>query len=139
MSKPVTGVAILMLIEEGKVRLADPVSKFIPEFKGLQVSADAVATAPAKREITVADLLTHTSGLVSGPANAEIAKTLPGMALLTDTTRPQESLERYLPRIAVVSAVLPARRALLVQPACRLRRRSGASSRWHPVRRSIAF
>ncbi len=100
MSKPVTGVAILMLLEEGKVRLTDPVARFIPEFKGLQVSADAMATVPAKREITVADLLTHTSGLVSGAANAEIAKTLPGMALLTDTTRPQESLERYLPRIA---------------------------------------
>lgn len=100
MSKPVTGVAILMLLEEGKVRLSDPVSRFIPEFKALQVSADATATVPAKREIRVADLLTHTSGLVSGAANAEIAKTLPGMALLTDTTRPQESLERYLPRIA---------------------------------------
>ena len=100
MSKPVTGVAILMLLEEGKVRLNDPVSRFIPEFKGLQVSADGTATVPAKREITVADLLTHTSGLVSGAANAEIVKTLPGMALLTDTTRPQESLERYLPRIA---------------------------------------
>jgi CubicO group peptidase (beta-lactamase class C family) len=100
MSKPVTGVAILMLLEEGKVRLGDPVSRFIPEFKGLQVSADGAAPTPAKREITVGDLLTHTSGLVSGPANAEIAKTLPGMALLTDTTRPQESLERYLPRIA---------------------------------------
>jgi CubicO group peptidase (beta-lactamase class C family) len=100
MSKPVTGVAILMLIEEGKVRLGDPVSRFIPELKGLQVSADGAIPTPAKREITVGDLLTHTSGLVSGPANAEIAKTLPGMALLTDTTRPQESLERYLPRIA---------------------------------------
>jgi CubicO group peptidase (beta-lactamase class C family) len=100
MSKPVTGVAILMLLEEGKVRLGDPVSRFIPEFKSLQVSADGAAPVPAKREITVGDLLTHTSGLVSGPANAEIAKTLPGMALLTDTTRPQESLERYLPRIA---------------------------------------
>lgn len=99
MSKPVTGVAILMLLEEGKLRLTDPVSRFIPEFKALQVSADAM-TVPAKREIRVADLLTHTSGLVSGGANAEIAKTLPGMALLTDTTRPQESLERYLPRIA---------------------------------------
>ena len=100
MSKPITGVAILMLLEEGKVRLGDPVSRFIPEFKGLQVSAEGAAPTPAKREITVGDLLTHTSGLVSGPANAEIAKTLPGMALLTDTTRPQESLERYLPRIA---------------------------------------
>jgi CubicO group peptidase (beta-lactamase class C family) len=100
MSKPVTGVAILMLLEEGKVRLNDPVSRFLPEFTGLQVSADGAAPVPAKRDITVGDLLTHTSGLVSGAANAEIAKTLPGMALLTDTTRPQESLERYLPRIA---------------------------------------
>ena len=100
MSKPVTGVAILMLVEEGKVRLTDPVSRFIPEFKGLQVSAGGAAPVPATREIVVGDLLTHTSGLVSGAANAEIAKTLPGMALLTDTTRPQESLERYLPRVA---------------------------------------
>lgn len=100
MSKPVTGVAILMLVEEGKVRLTDPVSRFVPAFKALKVSADGAAPVPAKREITVADLLTHTSGLVSGPANAEIAKTLPGMALLTDTTRPQEPLEGYLPRIA---------------------------------------
>ena len=100
MSKPVTGVAILMLVEEGKVRLTDPVSRFIPEFKSLQVSAGGASPVPAKREIAVGDLLTHTSGLVSGAANAEIAKTLPGMALLTDTTRPPESLERYLPRIA---------------------------------------
>jgi CubicO group peptidase (beta-lactamase class C family) len=99
MSKPVTGVAILMLVEEGKIRLTDPVSRFIPEFKTMQVSADGVPPVPTKREITVRDLLTHTSGLVSGAGNAEIAKTLPGMALLTDTTRPQETLERYLPRI----------------------------------------
>src|SRR5215472_4288755 len=38
MSKPVTGVAILMLMEEGKLRLNDPVSKFIPEFRGLKVA-----------------------------------------------------------------------------------------------------
>src|SRR6516165_6835680 len=38
MSKPITGVAILMLLEEGKVRLTDPVSKFIPEFHGLKVA-----------------------------------------------------------------------------------------------------
>jgi CubicO group peptidase (beta-lactamase class C family) len=100
MSKPVTGVAILMLLEDGKVRLNDPVSRFIPEFKSLQVSAGGAAPVPAKRDMTIGDLLTHTSGLVSGPANAEIAKILPGMALLPDTTRPQESLERYLPRIA---------------------------------------
>src|SRR5437660_114563 len=38
MSKPIAGVAILMLMEEGKVRLNDPVSKFIPEFKGMKVA-----------------------------------------------------------------------------------------------------
>ena len=37
-TKPVTGVAIMMMIEEGKVRLSDPVSKFIPEFKGMKVA-----------------------------------------------------------------------------------------------------
>ena len=79
MSKPVTGVAILMLLEEGKVRLTDPVSKFLPEFKGSKVAvmqdrpAGAPAssqpmyyTVPATREITIQDLLTHVSGLASG-------------------------------------------------------------------------
>jgi CubicO group peptidase (beta-lactamase class C family) len=78
MSKPVTGAAILMLLEEGKVRLNDPVSKFIPEFKGSKVAvlqdrgangtaSDALKyyTVPAAREITIQDLLTHVSGLAS--------------------------------------------------------------------------
>ena len=47
MSKPVTGVAILMLVEEGKVRLTDPVSRFIPGFKNLQV-ADGEAVAAGR-------------------------------------------------------------------------------------------
>src|SRR3974390_1174680 len=75
MSKPVCAVAILMLLEEGKVRLTDPVSKFIPEFKGSKVAvvqerpANAAAsdppkyyTIPSAREITIQDLLTHVSG-----------------------------------------------------------------------------
>jgi CubicO group peptidase (beta-lactamase class C family) len=79
MSKPVCGVAILMLLEEGKVRLNDPVSKFIPEFKGSKVaviqdrpvsappsSQLVYYTVPAAREITIQDLLTHVSGLASG-------------------------------------------------------------------------
>ncbi len=86
MTKPIVGVSILMLLEEGKVRLNDPASKFIPEFKNLKVAVplpDPPAspfappsqapqeprfyTMPAEREITIRDLLTHTSGLVSGP------------------------------------------------------------------------
>ncbi len=82
MTKPVTGVAILMLVEEGKVRLSDPVSRFIPEFRDTQVAMprsnaagedDDIYTVPAKREITVQDLITHTSGLVSGGAGSEAA------------------------------------------------------------------
>src|ERR1700675_3018803 len=95
MSKPITGVAILMLLEEGKVRLTDPVSKFIPEFQGLKVAmmqertgplgapaptgdtaTPSFYTVPATREITIRDLLTHASGLVSGGpgSSAEVQK-----------------------------------------------------------------
>jgi CubicO group peptidase (beta-lactamase class C family) len=68
-TKPVTGVAILMLIEEGKVGLTDPVSRFIPEFKGMRVAVEKdgeVELIAAEREVTIRDLLTHTSGLASG-------------------------------------------------------------------------
>ncbi len=89
MSKPITGVAILMLMEEGKVRLADPVSRFIPEFKNSTVAIlkttgappaarapgqpapePEIYTVPAEREITIRDLMTHTSGLESGGAGS---------------------------------------------------------------------
>ncbi|WP_051670139.1 serine hydrolase domain-containing protein [Bryobacter aggregatus] len=66
MSKPVAGVAILMLLEEGKLRLNDPVSKFIPEFKNMKVKSSIALT----REINVQDLLTHVSGLGSDPATS---------------------------------------------------------------------
>lgn len=68
-TKAITGVAVMMLYEEGKFLLDDPVSKYIPEFKGLKVlksfnAADSsYTTEPAKREVTIRDLLTHTSGI----------------------------------------------------------------------------
>jgi CubicO group peptidase (beta-lactamase class C family) len=68
-TKPVTAVAILMLMEEGKLRLTDPVSQFIPEFKDTKVAVqkdDKVELVAASRPITIQDLLTHTSGLGSG-------------------------------------------------------------------------
>jgi CubicO group peptidase (beta-lactamase class C family) len=65
MTKPITSAAIMMLWEQGKLGLDDPVSKYIPEFANpkVLVSADPVKTEPAKREITIRHLLTHTSGL----------------------------------------------------------------------------
>ncbi len=94
MSKVVGGVAILMLMEEGKVRLNDPVSKFVPSFKGMKVSVlqDGPSyTVPAIREITIQDLLTHVSGLGSGPASAaEIRKI---------TRTPADTLAIYIPKL----------------------------------------
>ncbi len=119
MTKPVVGVAVLMMMEEGKVRLNDPVSRFIPEFKELKVAvaqpaaagrggaAPATAaggrggapeprfyTVPADREVTVRDLLTHTSGVVSGTiSNFDARKVAAG---------PKDTLADYIPRLGRV-------------------------------------
>jgi CubicO group peptidase (beta-lactamase class C family) len=75
MTKPVTAVSILMLLEEGKLVLSDPISKFVPEYKNPQVAVWSLPNdpagaglhlVPAAREITIRDLLTHTSGLANG-------------------------------------------------------------------------
>jgi CubicO group peptidase (beta-lactamase class C family) len=75
MSKPITSVAVMMLYEEGKFQLNDPVAKYLPEFAKMQVWVEekepqtgqpALKTAPAKRPITIRDLLRHTSGLTYG-------------------------------------------------------------------------
>jgi CubicO group peptidase (beta-lactamase class C family) len=71
MTKPVTGVAVLMLQDEGKLSVADPVAKYLPEFANLKTPSGKPAN------LTVTQILTHTSGLgeASGPA-AQSAKTL---------------------------------------------------------------
>jgi CubicO group peptidase (beta-lactamase class C family) len=66
MSKPITAVAILMLHEEGKFLLTDPVSRFIPAFRDMKVAAADGTTAAARRPITIRDLLTHRSGISYG-------------------------------------------------------------------------
>jgi CubicO group peptidase (beta-lactamase class C family) len=67
MSKPITSTAVMMLYEEGRFLLNDPVSKYIPEFKNMRVLAKTPSgqeyTVPASREITIKHLLTHSSGL----------------------------------------------------------------------------
>jgi len=70
MSKPITGVALMMLYEEGRFSLSDPVSKFIPEFKGLKVVENWVDLEPklveAKHEMTIRELMSHSAGLSYG-------------------------------------------------------------------------
>jgi CubicO group peptidase (beta-lactamase class C family) len=67
MTKPITTVAAMILNEEGKFQLDDPVSKFLPELKGLRVYVGPDKTEPAQREITIRDLMRHTSGFTYGP------------------------------------------------------------------------
>ncbi|MDB4883000.1 MAG: beta-lactamase, partial [Gemmatimonadetes bacterium] len=68
-SKAITSTAILMLIEEGKIALGDPVSRFIPAYAHTTVASRADSgrsVVPARRQITIADLLTHTAGISYG-------------------------------------------------------------------------
>jgi CubicO group peptidase (beta-lactamase class C family) len=66
MTKPVTAMAAMLLIQDGKLKLDEPVSDFIPGFKHMKVLTDpehSLASRPAKREMTIRNLLTHTAGL----------------------------------------------------------------------------
>jgi CubicO group peptidase (beta-lactamase class C family) len=116
MSKPITATAVMMMIEEGKLRLSDPVSRFIPEFKQSMVAVPKPGAAPApaggrgggrggpppevdlvqSRPITIRDLLTHTSGLMSGGPGQQTAPA-------TSRRTPDDTLATYIPRLGGVS------------------------------------
>ena len=67
MTKPITSVAALLLLEEGRLQLEDPVSRFLPQFANMQVlEAGKDSPRPAARPITIRHLLTHTSGFAAG-------------------------------------------------------------------------
>ncbi len=70
MSKPITSAAVMMLVEEARLRLVDPISDFLPEFKDMQVAERGedgqVRLVPAARPINIRDLFTHTSGMGYG-------------------------------------------------------------------------
>jgi CubicO group peptidase (beta-lactamase class C family) len=66
MTKPITTVALMMLYEQGLFQLRDPVSRFLPEFKGVKVWESEGGLIDPVREITICDLLTHTAGLSYG-------------------------------------------------------------------------
>jgi CubicO group peptidase (beta-lactamase class C family) len=112
-TKPITAVAVLILLEEGKLKLTDPVSKYIPEFKNPRVlvesaslsepmadsspSANKTYLVPADRDITILDLLTHTSGLASGGiSEEEFAK------LRQESRRPTKTLADFIPRLGAL-------------------------------------
>jgi CubicO group peptidase (beta-lactamase class C family) len=99
MTKPLVSVAAMMLVEDGVIQLTDPISKFLPAFKDMQVSvattgADGKVTysnVPAVRPITVQDLLRHTSGL----AYAEITKNEPVKAAYVEAKFSQPGVHEF--------------------------------------------
>lgn len=71
MTKPVVALGVMMLAEEGRLSITDPVERHLPEFRGQRViverDGDRLVLAPPKRPITIRDLLTHTSGMPLNP------------------------------------------------------------------------
>ncbi len=90
MTKPIVTTALMILIEEGKCLLEDPVSKYIPEFKNpvvlkeLNAKDSTFTTEPSPTEITLRHLLTHTSGIGYGFTNPKVSGVIYGKAKLVD-------------------------------------------------------
>jgi CubicO group peptidase (beta-lactamase class C family) len=79
MTKPIVSVAVMMLVEEGRLLISDPISKYLPEFSEMKVGVEEdgkpFRLEPAHRPITIQDLLRHTSGLTYGfVSTGEVAK-----------------------------------------------------------------
>jgi CubicO group peptidase (beta-lactamase class C family) len=90
MTKPIVSVAAMMLVEEGRLFITDPVSKYIPAFANAKVGVgkgDKLDLAPLKRPITVQDLMRHTSGLTYGFTGASPVQKLVKAANVADAKR----------------------------------------------------
>lgn len=114
MTKPLTSLAIMMLYEEGRFQLDDPIEKFVPAFKDQRVftgySRGKMDTVPAERGITFRDLLTHTSGLTYGFMEATHVD-----ALYRKTGVDFQLAETSLKDVVEKAAALP----LIAQPGTR--------------------
>ena len=107
MTKPVTGMAAMILVEEGKIGLDDPVSKYFPGFAHMRVltSPDtSLASVPAQRPITIRMLLTHTSGLgYSINAKGPLLKEYERLGLVPAALNPQVEREARATRPATLA------------------------------------
>ncbi len=104
MSKPITGVAMMMLYEEGKFKLSDPVAKYIPEFKDLQVYAGMdddgnVLTEAPDHPMTIRELMSHTGGLTYGLFSQSKVDDLYNEAVVLD---PNSNLQDMIDKLAKI-------------------------------------
>lgn len=104
MTKPITSVAVMMLYEQGDFQLEDPVSRFIPGFKDVGVFVNAtesgIELAELEQEVTMQDLLTHTSGLVYGdPEGSPVEAVVWQADREAEKVTPDETLEEWIQRL----------------------------------------
>ncbi len=105
MTKPLVSASIMMLAEEGKLRLVNPISTYLPELKDLQVGVEVAGAdgkpqlrlEPARREMTVQDLLRHTSGVTYGQFGDSLVKRAYREANVFD---PNQSTAEFVAKIA---------------------------------------
>jgi len=135
MTKPVTSVAAMMLVEKGQLDLDDPITKYLPEFANVRVltmwhDADATFDArPPRRPITVRDLLTHTSGIVYPFVDGRLAKLDDGHKATSELPLVSDPGERFVygPNTAVLGEIV----AKVSQIPSTCSWRSGSSSHWN--------
>jgi CubicO group peptidase (beta-lactamase class C family) len=100
MTKPVVSTALMMLFEEGRVRLIDPVAKYIPAFADTKVLAEDGSLVDPIRPVVVRDLLTHTSGLTYDfMPGSPVAEQYRDARLINDSARSLESMVTELARL----------------------------------------
>jgi putative heme-binding domain-containing protein len=103
MTKPVTSAAILMLVEDGKVRLDDPLHRYLPEFADSKVIDEKRGLVAPNRAVTIRDLLTHTSGIAYGLNPPEPLKKQFADAKLADGLNPEDpTLEANTKKLAAI-------------------------------------
>jgi CubicO group peptidase (beta-lactamase class C family) len=109
MTKPVTSVAAMMLVEEGKLDLAAPVHRYLPEFRDVMVGVEikdpttgktGLALEPQKRTMTVEDLLRHTAGLVYGVGNTKVEQLYRGLYGTAGVYRRDKTLADFVTGLA---------------------------------------
>ena len=104
MTKAVASVGLMMLVEEGRLSISDPVSKYIPAFAKTTVLEELngrVAVVPAKRQITIRDLLTHTAGISYGAGALEPFYTPAGFRMWYFADRP-EGMTAWIDKLATL-------------------------------------
>jgi CubicO group peptidase (beta-lactamase class C family) len=107
MTKPMTSTAIMMLHEEGRLLLGDPVSKYLPQLAGMKVAksntSETLELEPQAREMTVQDLLRHTSGLTYRERGAGAAyKLYPGSSVVASVKYTREEVLAELAKAPLV-------------------------------------